>query len=283
MDASWEERLARTFVQLADTLVSGFDLPEFLRLLACRSRELLDVTAVELMVAGPHGELHLVGDSATGALPFEASQPDGLRDGPGPECLRTGREVVAVDLATAARRWPHFVEVAVAVGYRCVHTLPMRLRDEVIGAATLLHNRPGPVEEPRLRVGQSLVDVATIGILQQRTIAHDRRLAGQLHNALTSRVPIEQAKGVLSERLGVGVDEAFAVLRGHARNHNRRLTEVARRVVDGLENLVTPVPNPRPGPPDGPPGGPQCGPPGTSPDDAFLERSADPPATVPDR
>ncbi|HEY9476053.1 MAG TPA: GAF and ANTAR domain-containing protein [Mycobacteriales bacterium] len=281
MDASWEERLAKTFVQLADTLVSGFDLPEFLRMLARRSRELLDVTAVELMVAGPHGELHLVGDSAAGALPFEVSRPGALGDGPGPECLRTGRAVAEADLATAVRRWPHFVEAAVAVGYRCAHALPMRLREDVIGAATLLHNHPGSVDEPRLRVGQSLVDVATIGILQQRAIDHDRKLAGQLHNALTSRVPIEQAKGVLSERLGVGMDEAFAVLRGHARNHNRRLTEVARRIVDGLENLVDP-PNHTADPPAGQTAGPASAAAG-SPASAAARSTAGPTAPHPVR
>lgn len=237
MDTSWEERLAKTFVQLADTLVSGFDLPEFLRLLARRSRELLEVSAVELLVAGTRGELHLAGDSALGTMPLEVSCPD-LGDGPGAECLRTGCVVQETDLSTAARRWPRFVEAAMTVGYRSVHALPMRLRDDVIGAATLLRDLPGAVDGSRLRVGQSLVDVATIGILQHRTIHHNRRLAGQLHTALTSRVPIEQAKGVLSERLGVGVEEAFAVLRGHARHHNRRLTEMAREVVDGREHLA---------------------------------------------
>ncbi|HEX5493295.1 MAG TPA: GAF and ANTAR domain-containing protein [Mycobacteriales bacterium] len=248
MEAPWEERLATTFVQLADTLVSGFDLPGFLRLLARRSRELLDVSAVELMVAGSRGELHLITDTGSdtgsdtgldigsGPAQFQASH-QGLADGPGPECLRTGRVVTVADLA-AAQRWPRFAEAAVAVGYRSAQALPMRLREDVIGAATLLRDIPGAVEGSRLRVWQSLVDVATIGILQHRAIQHNRRLAGQLHTALTSRVPIEQAKGVLSERLGVGVDQAFAVLRGHARQHNRGLAEIAREVVDGRDCLA---------------------------------------------
>lgn len=223
-------------MQLADTMVSEFDLPGFLGLLARRSRELLEVSAVELLVAGPRGEVHLVSDADPDTVPFEGSQR--LDEGPGPECLRTGRVVTEIDLRSAPRRWPRFAEAAVSAGYRSAHALPMRLRDDVIGAATLLRDVPGALNSARLRVGQSLVDVATIGILQHRTIHHNRRLAGQLNTALTSRVPIEQAKGVLSERLGVGVDEAFAVLRGHARHHNRRLTEMAREVVDGRRQLA---------------------------------------------
>lgn len=233
MDTSWEERLAKTFVQLADTLVSGFDLPGFLRLLARRIRELLDVSAVELVVAGSRDELHLVADAGRDGIRPVSHQDSG--DGPGLECLRTGLTVTVTDLAAAAQRWPGFAEAAVTAGYRSAHCLPMRLRETVIGAATLFRDAPGVVDGPLLRVCQSLVDVATIGILQHRTIHHNRRLAGQLHTALTSRVPIEQAKGVLSERLGVGVDEAFAVLRGHARHHNRGLTEIARGVVEGRE------------------------------------------------
>ena len=46
----------------------------------------------------------------------------------------------------------------------------MRLRDEIIGALNLFHVDPGPLDENRLRIGQALADVATIGLLQQRAI-----------------------------------------------------------------------------------------------------------------
>ena len=57
-------------------------------------------------------------------------------------------------------------------------------------------------------------------------------LAEQLQAALRSRVVIEQAKGMLAEHLSMTVDEAFRLLNTYARDHNRRLTEVARDVVD---------------------------------------------------
>jgi AmiR/NasT family two-component response regulator len=50
--------------------------------------------------------------------------------------------------------------------------------------------------------------------------------------ALNSRVVIEQAKGMLAEYLTITVDDAFTLLRSYARDHNRKLTEIAGDVVD---------------------------------------------------
>ena len=48
-----ESILARTLVELADTLVADFDVVELLTLLADRCVELLGVGAAGLMLAGP--------------------------------------------------------------------------------------------------------------------------------------------------------------------------------------------------------------------------------------
>ena len=61
---------------------------------------------------------------------------------------------------------------------------------------------------------------------------HEAR-SEELQGALDSRVEIEQAKGLLAGRDGIGTDEAFRRLRRHARDHNLGIREVARQVVDG--------------------------------------------------
>ena len=101
---------------------------------------------------------------------------------------------------------------------------------------------PRPAE---LRIGQALADVATIGLLQERNVRRAETLAEQLQAALNSRVIIEQAKGRLAERLGLDMDQSFALLRDHARNSNQRLTDIARYIIDSpTANFPPPVPRP---------------------------------------
>ncbi|GAB3938618.1 hypothetical protein GCM10027614_19030 [Micromonospora vulcania] len=157
--------------------------------------------------------------------------------GPCLDCFHSGQPVSVADLPIGGR-WPRFTAAAAEVGFAAVHALPMRLRTEVIGALNLFDVQPGALDADKLRMGQALADVATIGLLQQRAIERGDILTEQLQTALNSRVLIEQAKGVLAERLQVDVGEAFVLLREGARRHNRRLSDVARAIVDGTEQLA---------------------------------------------
>jgi hypothetical protein len=150
--------------------------------------------------------------------------------------------VSVADLPRAAGRWPRFSAAAAEVGFAAVHALPMRLRTEVIGALNFFDVAPGPLAADKLRAGQALADVATIGLLQQRAIHRRDVLTEQLQTALNSRVLIEQAKGVLAERLHLDVADAFTLLRNGARSHNRRLSDLARAIVDGSEPIPPATP-----------------------------------------
>jgi GAF domain-containing protein len=141
--------------------------------------------------------------------------------------------VVVPDLAAAAARWPGFAAATLAAGFTAVHAMPMRRRAEVIGALTLFRTEPGELAKVDARVAQAMADIATIGISQARAVRHQEELAGQLQHALNSRVVIEQAKGVLAERLGLGMAAAFDALRTYARSHNTRVSELALSVVAG--------------------------------------------------
>jgi hypothetical protein len=149
------------------------------------------------------------------------------------DAFRTAAAVVNADLGANRQRWPNFAEAAQATGFVSVHALPLRLRATVIGALNLFCSRPGPLTAADVRTGQALADVATIGILAQRSMHQSDLLSVQLQQALNSRVAIEQAKGVLAERLRITLDAAFVLLRAHARNHNLRLSDLARDVADG--------------------------------------------------
>ena len=233
-----ERQLADVFVALADTLVDDFDVVDFLHELTVRCAQVLGVSAAGVLLTDQRGALRVVAASTeqTRLLELLQSQTD---QGPCPECFHTGRPVVAADLSTAAAesRWPRFAAEARKVGFSSVHALPMRLRTDVIGALNLFGSEPGALDADTIRLAQALADVATIGLLQARAIRQRDTLAEQLQTALNSRVVIEQAKGVIAERRHLDMDQSFTLLRGTARTNNRRLSELARAVVDGSETL----------------------------------------------
>jgi transcriptional regulator with GAF, ATPase, and Fis domain len=234
MSQDREQMLAATFVELADTLVADFDVADFLHGLANRCVRLLDVDAAGLMLADQRGSLRVIASSSEQAHLMELFQ---LQHEEG-ACLESGLPVSEPDLAAAGQRWPAFAPAAAGAGFAAVQALPMRLREDVIGAMNLFMEMPGRLDETGLRVGQALADVATIGLLQERNFRHQEALAEQLQGALNSRVTIEQAKGMLAERLGLDMGQAFELLRGQARARNRRLAELAGAVAGGSEDVT---------------------------------------------
>jgi transcriptional regulator with GAF, ATPase, and Fis domain len=227
-----DERLVDTFVELADTLIDDFDVIDFLHLLVDRCVELLDVDAAGLLLADQRGHLQLIASSNEHVRVLELFQ---LQNDEGPclEAYATGVRVSTADLHVNGNQWARFASAATNAGFSAVDALPMRLRSQVIGALNLFRAEPGELSVTALRNAQALVDVATIGLLQERAIRHQEIVTEQLQTALNSRVVIEQAKGLVAERLGVNMEVAFAALRGYARTQNRKLGDVARMVIAG--------------------------------------------------
>jgi GAF domain-containing protein len=193
---------------------------------------LLDAVQAGIMLIDQRGGARVVATTSEDTLLLELLQVH-LDRGPGVECLRSGDPVLVRDLGGDAPRWPEFAVKAIEQGFRSVHSLPLRLRTETIGALSLFHVDPGALDPGDVRIAQALADIATIGILQQRTIARGEVLAAQLQTALNSRVAIEQAKGVLAATGDIGLDEAFARLRDYCRPRNLGLTAAAVAIAAG--------------------------------------------------
>jgi GAF domain-containing protein len=225
-----DRRIARTFVELADTLVLGFDAIDFLHTLTERCVELLEVDAVGILLADQRGALSLVAASTEQARLLELFQ---LQDEEGPclDCFHSGQPVACADLTQEPQRWPRFTAMAREQGFASVHAVPMRLREQIVGALNLFRTSPDAIPEEAVELAQSFANVATISVLQFRALRHSEMVTEQLQNALNSRVIIEQAKGILAERLQIGVADAVSLMRNYARNNNQLLSEVADQVI----------------------------------------------------
>ena len=227
-----EALLARTLVELADTLVDDFDVVELLTLLTDRCVEVLDVAAAGLMLGFPGGDLRVMASSSDAMRLLELFELQS-EEGPCPDCYRTGEPIVNHRLAATDGLWPRFGPRALEAGFKSVHALPMRLRNVTVGALNLFRADEGALNDADVLAAQALADVATIAVLQHRE-AHDTQVVNeQLHHALNSRIVIEQAKGMVAEVAGIGMDQAFSALRNHARRHNLRLVGVAHEVIAG--------------------------------------------------
>ena len=237
------ERLARVFVEVADTMVDEFDLVEFLQMVAARTADLVDSRAAGLLLADHYGRLQLMAASDERAEMVELFQVQTL-EGPCQDCFAQGEAVINADLAAATNSWPQFAPLAVSAGFRSVHAFPMRVRRRVLGALNLFGDDPGRLSDADAAVIQGLADIATIGLLQERTIKEREVLTEQLQTALNSRIVIEQAKGALAQIHGESPGAAFERMRTYSRQHHLRLGEVARAVtIDPslVRDLTTPA------------------------------------------
>lgn len=226
-----EREVTRAFVELASSLARGYDVVELLSTLTTDCARLLDIASAGLLLADGRGVLHVMAASSERTRQLEVFQVQ-RADGPCRDCYLDGAPVQVPDLRLEADRWPRFVPAAMEAGFLSVHALPMRLRDQVLGALGLFGTTPGSLHPDDLSLAQALADVASVALVQERVAADQQTLNEQLQTALTSRVVLEQAKGVLAQQGSLPIEETFGILRRYARDNNLRLTAVAEAIVD---------------------------------------------------
>jgi GAF domain-containing protein len=233
----FDQRITETFVELADTLVFGFDGIDFLHTLTERCVQLLGVDAAGILLVDQRDTLNLVAASTDQARLLELFQLQN-EEGPCLDCYHSGHSVACADLGALPQRWPRFATAAREQGFTAVQAVPMRLREQIIGALNLFRSMPTAIPAETIAMAQSFANVATISILQTRALQHSEIVTEQLQTALNSRVLIEQAKGILAERRHITVAEAFTLMRTYARNHNRPLSPIAKAVITHAPDIA---------------------------------------------
>lgn len=225
-----EAAVSKAFVDLTSSMVDGVDVVDLLGGLTADCARLLDIASAGLLLADRRSVLHVVAASSEATRNLELFQLQ--RDqGPCLDCFHSGMAVSVPDLSTEAERWPDFVGAARNAGFASLHALPMRLQDNVLGALGLFGTAVGPLSDDDLSLGQALAHVASVALLTDRVIRDRTVVAEQLQNALTTRVLVEQAKGLLAQLGDLDMDQAFAALRRYSRDRNERLGEVSQRLV----------------------------------------------------
>ena len=228
-DIPRETRVLDAVVTLVDSLLDDFDVVELLTGLTERCAELLDIESAAFLLADPLHRLRLLAATSEQARDLELFQLQ-ADEGPCVDCYVTGQPVSVADVQGAREQWPRFVPAAVEAGFASVHAVPMRAAGIVLGALGLFGTRPGTLTEADLVVGQTLTHIACVAILQEHPPTPSTVMP-QLRSALTSRIVVEQAKGLLREMLDVPGEEAVNLLRPYARTHGEHLTDVARRLI----------------------------------------------------
>lgn len=229
------ERNAQLFtsvIDLADTLVSGFDVIDLADQLVAICQDLLDIAEAGIMLDDQRGGMRVLASTSEGMRMLELLELE-ANEGPCLEAFRSGARAGATDLTEATERWPRFAPAALARGFTSAYALPMRLRQRTIGALNLFATSTVELSEDDLRIGEVLASMATIGLMNHQTLRRQELLAEQLQTALNSRVVIEQAKGILAQHAGIDMDAAFTMLRSTARTTRQPLTELAARLASG--------------------------------------------------
>ncbi len=161
-----------------------------------------------------------------------------LGEGPGPDAAASGGPVLASDLGEvgAVRRWPVFSPAARQAGAAAIFAFPLQVGAIRAGVMGLYRERPGSLSA--FQLGDALVsaDTATLLLLDAQGQTEGQAAAGsgpggQPPDLALHRAEIDQATGMLTEQLGVGIAEAFIRLRAYAYAHDRGLSELARDIV----------------------------------------------------
>lgn len=157
--------------------------------------------------------------------------------GPCLEALRS-RQVVRTNVDGAQARWPDFAAAARKGGIESFLAAPLMLHGEGIGALNLYSRELAGFDALDDALVAMFAAQATVALANARMYTQAVTLSQQLEQALVSRAPIEQAKGVLMARYGYTDDEAFDHLRQLSQRRNVKLRDVAVEITNSVRRTA---------------------------------------------
>lgn len=225
-----EQDVVASFIAFADRLVDDFDILDLTIELTEDCARLLDIAAAGLLLADPVGVLHLLAATSEQARSLELFQLQ-RDEGPCLDCFHSGQPISVADLRLESARWPRFAHAAADQGFVSVQAVPVRLRDQMIGALGLFGTTADLLPQADVDLARAFAHVAALALAQHDAGPEASLLLPTLQSTVASRGLLEMAKGVLAEADDVSMDVAASRLRRYAKSHRQRLTEVAQAVV----------------------------------------------------
>lgn len=218
-------------------------LRDVLSILNQSCADLLDLESCSMVVRSDSGEF-----SATVATDEVAELLDAFQlhqqEGPTWECLTQGVDVEIAELLTTGQDRSRFARVASKSAICTVHAVPLISKDQVLGALTLYFRTAMPAAT-FLPTAIAIAHGATKAIVLDLAVQRSDEVSVQLGKAINGRVWIEQAKGIVGEQLGMSPEDAFSIIRSHARRAQRKTSDVGQDLVTGLitvEDLLAATP-----------------------------------------
>ena len=226
--------LRQALDQLADLRSSPVTVEEALERVVASADALFGVDGTALMLVDRDQALRNLAVSDPRARLLEELQAE-HSEGPCVDAFEDKEPVAADDLASDDR-WPEFAPAAAGGGLLAVLASPIPYSDHAVGVVAVFAGDPHPWTEAEREAIVAFTELVALLILNAMEATERGKLAGELQLALSSRVVIEQAKGVLVGRHGLTTRQAFDRLRRQARDQRRPLSEVARTVVSAAEH-----------------------------------------------
>ena len=224
------ERLHGALTDFAHVLVRNYTVGDVLDRLTMRVLDVLEVDGSGVtLYKGGQGQFVTASDDVTERIEMEQ---DRHREGPCFDAMQQRRLRPVADL-TKTTDWPNYRPFTLKQGMRSVIGVPMGVRDEIVGALNVYAADPRDWSSEDLAAAQLMADMASSYIINAQEILSAKTLARQLQHALDSRILIEQAKGMLAQRMKTSPNEAFRRLREYSRSHQLKIHDVARAIVEG--------------------------------------------------
>lgn len=222
-------RLLEVFRRFAVTMTQPFEVTHVLYQLGDAVVDVLDTDGAGVSIANADDQLEFVTTTDRTLTDLEVTQQT-YQTGPCVDAFRLGETVVIADIAEQ-ERWREYRNAAATSGYSAVIGVPLIVGGHRLGSLNVYDRRRRDWTPDDVAAATALAEIATAYIVRAGQLADAIDLAGQLQHALSSRVVIEQAKGILSQAHGVSVGAAFELIRSYARSHNQTVRNIAEDIV----------------------------------------------------